>query len=53
VGWPDDDVVAINNARVAGSTDAQLRQLVDSIHAARAEMGVLITKQLKALVHRK
>ena len=53
VGWPDDDVVAINNARVAGSTDAQLRQLVDSIHAARSEMGILITKQLQAVVHRK
>lgn len=53
VGWPDDDVVAINNARVAGATDAQLRQLVDSIHAARSEMGILITKQLQAVAHRK
>lgn len=53
VGWPDDDVAAINNARVAGSTDAQLRQLVDSIHAERTELGIHITKQLQAPVHRK
>lgn len=32
VGWPDDEVDEINKARVAGATDAQLRELVNAIH---------------------
>jgi prophage regulatory protein len=53
VGRPDQDVAAINNARIAGSTDVQLRQLVDAIHAERTAMGIHITKQLQASAHRK
>jgi prophage regulatory protein len=53
VGWPDHDVAAIINARIAGSTDVQLRQLVGAIHSERIEMGIHITKQLQAPAHRK
>ena len=35
VGWPDHEVTAINNARIAGSTDDEIRQLVDQLHQQR------------------
>lgn len=35
VGWPADEVRAINAARVAGSSDAEVRQLVSWLHAQR------------------
>lgn len=37
VGWPDDEVKAINAARVAGASDEQIRILVKQLHAKRAE----------------
>lgn len=37
VGWPDDEVRAINAARVAGASDEQIRALVKQLHAKRAE----------------
>lgn len=37
VGWPDDEVKAINAARIAGQTDEQIRELVKQLHAKRAE----------------
>lgn len=36
-GWPDDEVKAINAARIAGQSDAQIRELVKQLHAKRAE----------------
>ncbi|OSZ65918.1 AlpA family transcriptional regulator [Hydrogenophaga sp. IBVHS2] len=36
-GWPDDEVKAINAARVAGASDEQIRALVKQLHAKRAE----------------
>lgn len=36
-GWPDDEVKAINAARIAGQTDEQIRELVKQLHAKRAE----------------
>lgn len=36
-GWPDDEVKAINAARIAGASDEQIRELVKSLHAKRAE----------------
>lgn len=36
-GWPDDEVLAINAARVAGASDEQIRALVKQLHAKRAE----------------
>jgi prophage regulatory protein len=35
VAWPAGDVVALNAARIAGRTDAQIRTLVQKLEAAR------------------
>jgi prophage regulatory protein len=37
-GWPDFEVSAINAARIAGKSDAEIRELVKSLHAKRTEM---------------
>jgi prophage regulatory protein len=37
-GWPDYEVDAINAARVAGKTDAEIRELVKILHAKRTEL---------------
>lgn len=36
-GWPDDEVKAINAARIAGASDEQIRELVNQLHAKRAQ----------------
>jgi len=36
-GWPDYEVQAIAAARVAGKTDAEIRELVKALHAKRTE----------------
>jgi prophage regulatory protein len=38
VGWPSDEVVAVNKARIAGATDEQLKELVIRLHAKRATL---------------
>lgn len=35
VGWPAEEVAAINAARIAGKTDIEIRALVERLHAAR------------------
>ena len=35
-GWPDDEVDAIINARIAGADDDAIRRLVTKLHAARS-----------------
>jgi prophage regulatory protein len=35
VGWPSDEVDAINSARIAGKTDAEIRTLVAKLEADR------------------
>lgn len=35
VGWPSDEVAALNAARIAGKTDEQIRALVVALEAAR------------------
>lgn len=42
-GWPDYEAQAIAAARVAGQSDAQIRDLVTKLHAKRTEAfaGVL------------
>jgi prophage regulatory protein len=35
VGWPSDEVEAINAARIAGNTDGEIRILVAKMEAAR------------------
>ena len=37
VGWPDREVAAINAARIAGKSEAEIRELVNRLHAKRAE----------------
>ncbi len=38
VGWPDDEVRAICAARIAGQSEAQIRDLVSRLHARRTEL---------------
>ena len=38
VGWPDYEVRAINQARIAGQTDEQIKALVSRLHAKRIEL---------------
>jgi len=35
VGWPSDEVEAINAARIAGNTDDEIRALVKELETAR------------------
>jgi len=37
VGWPSDEVAAINAARIAGDTDDEIRVLVVKLETARKE----------------
>lgn len=37
VGWPAEEVKAINNARIAGKTDVEIRALVVLLHARRVD----------------
>ena len=38
VGWVDYEVSAINKARIAGQSDAQIRELVKRLHANRTAL---------------
>ncbi len=37
VGWPDDEVKALCAARIAGLSDDEIRDLVNTLHSKRAE----------------
>lgn len=37
VGWPSEEVKAINAARIAGQSDEKIRELVQHLHAKRSE----------------
>lgn len=37
VGWPDGEVKAINAARIAGKSAAEIRALVQFLHAKRTD----------------
>lgn len=39
VGWPSNEVEAINTARIAGKTEAEIRDLVIRLHARRVELA--------------
>ena len=39
VGWPDYEVSAIVNARIAGKSKADIAKLVDKLHSDRATAG--------------
>jgi len=36
-GWPASEVQAVNQARIAGKTEQQIRELVQRLHEARKE----------------
>ena len=38
VGWPDYEVEAINRARIAGQSEAEIKELVKRLHAKRIEL---------------
>lgn len=40
-GWPDIEVKAINAARIAGKSEADIRELVGVLHARRKENYLL------------
>ena len=39
-GWPDYEIDAINAARVAGKSNAELRELVNRLHAKRSDLVI-------------
>jgi len=39
VGWPSEEVLAINAARIAGKTDAEIKTLVNRLHAKREQLA--------------
>ena len=38
VGWPDYEVMAINQARIAGKSEGDIRALVTRLHATRTAL---------------
>jgi prophage regulatory protein len=40
-GWPDYEVKAIAAARIAGKSDAEIRELVKVLHAKRTELATV------------
>ena len=36
-GWPSEEVQAINAARIAAKSDAEIRELVNRLHAKRVQ----------------
>ena len=39
VGWPASEVQAINQARIAGRSESEIRELVNTLHASRSLLG--------------
>ncbi len=42
VGWPSSEVQAINAARIAGRSEAEIRELVKRLHAKRLEISGML-----------
>ena len=38
VGWPSEEVAAINAARIAGMSNSEIHELVQRLHAKRHEL---------------
>ena len=45
VGWPSDEVQAINAARIAGKSDSDIRELVNKLHLKRLGTTVHLNDQ--------
>lgn len=43
-GWPEDEVEAINSARIAGWSDSQIRELVAELVSRRNEAVSTVTR---------
>lgn len=41
VGWPSEEVQAINAARIAGKSEAEIRELVNRLHARRTGLATV------------
>lgn len=41
VGWPSDEVKAINAARIAGKTETEIKELVQRLHVKRTELSMI------------
>jgi prophage regulatory protein len=41
VGWPLEEILAINAARIAGKTETEIRALVQRLHAKRIELATV------------
>ncbi|QDL37225.1 helix-turn-helix transcriptional regulator [Rhodoferax sediminis] len=41
IGWPANEVAALNAARIAGMSDEQIRELVKTLHAKRGELATI------------
>jgi prophage regulatory protein len=39
VGWPENEVIALNAARIAGKSNEEIRQLVIQLEAARKTLA--------------
>lgn len=49
VGWPEHEIAAIARARIAGASQAELRELVNRLHAEReAGAASLLSSEGKA-----
>ena len=40
VGWPSNEVHAINAARIAGKSATEIKELVNRLHAKRTELAM-------------
>ena len=40
VGWPSNEVQAINAARIAGKSETEIKELVNRLHAKRTELAM-------------
>jgi prophage regulatory protein len=43
VGWPSEEVHAINAARIAGKSETEIRELVCRLHLKRIELAMVHT----------
>jgi prophage regulatory protein len=41
VGWPANEIESLNAARIAGKTDAEIRELVELLHTKRKALFVI------------
>ncbi len=39
VGWPSDEVEAINRAKIAEKSEAEIRELINRLHSKRVGLG--------------